>query len=154
MSPLTPYVIADDQSSVRKSLLDLAHYARSLEQQIASLRSSNMSLDADQSSRGSPPPPDASDIHPSEDTHGISEALKRLTVSESGHDRFFGHSSTILLVKTAMDIKKGSESISATEQRLLECKRPEFWSISPVSRKHLSFLVANTFSSGSLLRQK
>jgi hypothetical protein len=87
------------------------------------------------------------DLQSSDDefaTISITDELRRLSI-DRGNTRFFGKSSGVVLIQTAMDMKKefnnpaGPSSLNRTEG-LLEAKladlpgrRPEFWHFEPAS---------------------
>ena len=69
--------------------------------------------------------------------------LKRLEIGKVD-SRFFGKSSGVMLVQTAMELKSeytGSDYVQPAPSMILENKRPEFWSRNPVS-SDLSFVLA------------
>ena len=69
--------------------------------------------------------------------------LKRLEIGKPD-SRFFGKSSGVMLVQTAMELKSeytGSDYVQPAPSMVLENKRPEFWSRNPVS-SYLSFVLA------------
>lgn len=86
------------------------------------------------------------DLHSSDDefaTISITDELRRLSI-DRGNTRFFGKSSGVVLIQTAMDMKKEFHSPGAdplnhseggTHQKLsnLPSRRPEFWHFEPVS---------------------
>jgi hypothetical protein len=91
--------------------------------------------------------PKEEEIHSSDDeyaTISVTDELKRLSV-ERGNTRFFGKSSGVVLIQTAMDMKKeftatsnaATNAESSTEPPvglgLLNARRPEFWHFEPVS---------------------
>ncbi|KAJ6500093.1 fungal-specific transcription factor domain-containing protein, partial [Mycena vitilis] len=56
--------------------------------------------------------------------------MKGLMV-DSSHNRFYGQSSDIMLVKTAMDIKRETGEDKKLADHLLAIKRPEYWNSHP-----------------------
>lgn len=94
------------------------------------------------------------DLHSSDDefaTISVTDELRRLSI-DRGNTRFFGKSSGVVLIQTAMDMKKefhsppGTKSPNkpdgGTQQHLnkLPSRRPEFWHFEPVGIS-LSFQV-------------
>jgi Fungal specific transcription factor domain len=82
------------------------------------------------------------ELHSSDDeyaTISVTDELRRLSV-ERGNTRFFGKSSGVVLIQTAMDMKKeftatnrGEDSLEApAPSGLLNARRPEFWHFEPV----------------------
>ncbi|KAH7875845.1 fungal-specific transcription factor domain-containing protein [Lentinula edodes] len=160
-----------EPAAINKLLFHLAEHIQTLDEEISALRlrlsqlttstSSTLSVFSptqDSTSRFSPeetllavnrlqlvsnPPPGSyldSDVHAIE---GLSEHLQRLTFANA-KDRHFGGSSSLMLVKTAIDIKNeysnssisSSNEDSSKEQNDYEgvdsdYKRPEFWIIHP-----------------------
>lgn len=87
------------------------------------------------------------DLHSSDDefaTISITDELRRLSI-DRGNTRFFGKSSGVVLIQTAMDMKKefnnpsGTDSLNLTEGSMdakfssLPSRRPEFWHFEPAS---------------------
>lgn len=87
------------------------------------------------------------DLHSSDDefaTISVTDELRRLSI-DRGNTRFFGKSSGVVLIQTAMDMKKefnnppGPNPLNQTEgsaQRdsgQLPSRRPEFWHFEPAS---------------------
>jgi hypothetical protein len=67
----------------------------------------------------------------------LNERMKGLMV-DSSHNRFYGQSSDIMLVKTAMDIKRQAGEDKGLTEHLLAIKRPEYWNSHPVSMHNRS----------------
>jgi len=87
------------------------------------------------------------DLHSSDDefaTISITDELRRLSI-DRGNTRFFGKSSGVVLIQTAMDMKKEfnnppgvnplnqTEGSAQQESNQLPSRRPEFWHFEPVS---------------------
>ena len=87
------------------------------------------------------------DLHSSDDefaTISITDELRRLSI-DRGNTRFFGKSSGVVLIQTAMDMKKefnnpsGETSLNRTDNIVhskhanLPSRRPEFWHFEPAS---------------------
>lgn len=66
------------------------------------------------------------------DSNTISESLEKLSLESHKHPRHFGMSSNFILVKTLLDFKQ--EATGHKEDFFASAvKRPQFWSLSPVS---------------------
>lgn len=87
------------------------------------------------------------DLHSSDDefaTISVTDELRRLSI-DRGNTRFFGKSSGVVLIQTAMDMKKefnnpaGVNPLNQTEGCAQESstnipsRRPEFWHFEPAS---------------------
>lgn len=87
------------------------------------------------------------DFYSSDDefaTISVTDELRRLSI-DRGNTRFFGKSSGVVLIQTAMDMKKefnnpaGANPLSQTEGSTqqtpnhLPSRRPEFWHFEPAS---------------------
>lgn len=96
---------------------------------------------------GSATPTMEEDLHSSDDefaTISITDELRRLSI-DRGNTRFFGKSSGVVLIQTAMDMKKefntppGTNSLDQGEGSAsnnftnLPSRRPEFWHFEPAS---------------------
>lgn len=101
------------------------------------------------------------DLHSSDDefaTISITDELRRLSI-DRGNTRFFGKSSGVVLIQTAMDMKKefnnpsGANSSDRTDGFIqpkfsnLPARRPEFWHFEPAS----IFLLSGTAKYLSLI---
>ena len=86
--------------------------------------------------------PNDDELHSSDDeyaTISVTDELRRLSV-ERGNTRFFGKSSGVVLIQTAMDMKKEFTATNRGEESaepqaglgLLNARRPEFWHFEPV----------------------
>lgn len=86
------------------------------------------------------PPVDADDLDPSDDEitarNTLEKHMKSLTV-DPGHPRFFGKSSSVMFLQTAMVLKQELEGNVTTKtnprtgKSILPCKRPEYWRAHP-----------------------
>ena len=87
------------------------------------------------------------DLHSSDDEYAtirMTDELRRLSI-DRGNTRFFGKSSGVVLIQTAMDMKKefnnpsGTSSLNHTQGTIqdkfanLSSRRPEFWHFEPAS---------------------
>ncbi|KIK51276.1 hypothetical protein GYMLUDRAFT_78264 [Collybiopsis luxurians FD-317 M1] len=164
------YEPPSDSTAVKQLLIEIAGHAQSLEEENTRLRHQILQLQRSAPSNftvltpseGSPdgsggstalqvPPGSYLDI----DAHaidGLNEHMKKLEI-HSASDRFFGGSSSLMLLKTAIDIKNEYTGESPEDSALLDsfdftprsapagnrdtsardrnCKRPEFWTIHP-----------------------
>ncbi|KAJ7741204.1 fungal-specific transcription factor domain-containing protein [Mycena maculata] len=145
----TTYIAEPD---VRKVLLDVARYARNLENQLASFKQSS-SLHSPSSRSSSP-----SSIKEEEPNFGVngilSERFDRFRL-DSDAERYFGKSSHFELINTAIDIKENFV-LGSTPPRedLPPTKRPQFW-YSPWEHAHLTLEVSSpplTFPPSDLLQ--
>ncbi|KAJ7772586.1 fungal-specific transcription factor domain-containing protein [Mycena maculata] len=137
LSETTPYSLPKEPSSVLRTLVDIATYARNLERELAVLKGTALPdlqiLDQDTYTR----PPTPMDLSLTA-TEGcvfteLRERMKGLMV-DSSHNRFYGQSSDIMLIKTVMDIKQVQVTGRLDKQladHLLAIKRPEYWNSYP-----------------------
>lgn len=132
--------ISNDSVTLRQSLIQLAQYARSLEAEIDNLKGSPRDAhSADGSASPGATTSATADTSPSlpfaEDLVDLSEELKWMTVDPSNNrnNRFFGQSSGIMLVKTALGAKTEYSGSSPDVPLELGTKRSEFWVNYPVS---------------------
>ncbi|KAJ7163614.1 fungal-specific transcription factor domain-containing protein [Mycena crocata] len=135
LSPTTPYSLPKESSSILRTLVDIATYARTLEQELAVLRGADLPdapiVDPSTAYTRPPTPTDLSLTA----TDGcvlteLSDRMRGLMV-DSSHNRFYGQSSDIMLVKTAMDIKRETGDDQQLADHLLAIKRPQFWNSHP-----------------------
>ena len=95
------------------------------------------------------------DLHSSDDefaTISVTDELRRLSI-DRGNTRFFGKSSGVVLIQTAMDMKKeftsppGMNTFNRAEGCIqqaanhLPSRRPEFWHFEPASVSSLTTTV-------------
>lgn len=93
---------------------------------------------------------DDDDLDPSDNEmtarHTLERNMKNLSIN-AGHPRFFGKSSSVMFLQTAIALRKEytGQSTMRTDaegkRNLLPCKRPEFWRAHPVSATHLCMSV-------------
>ena len=127
----------NDISTLRQALASLAQHALSLEQELSNLKERPI-RDGDPDNNAvretsaiptvsaSPSTNDGVDI-------ALSESLKRLTI-KSWHNRFFGPSSMIMLVRTAIEMQNASTGGQPNNFRRVSSNiRPTFWTRQPVS---------------------
>lgn len=85
-------------------------------------------------------PIDADDLDPSDDEitaqHTLAQHLKRIKLNP-GHVRFFGKSSSVMFIQTAIDLKHeyaGTDPPRLDESHgaVLPHRRPQFWTTHPV----------------------
>ncbi|KAJ4468800.1 fungal-specific transcription factor domain-containing protein [Lentinula aciculospora] len=151
------YAVPDDPNIVRKMLLDLSYHARSLERQVSRWRqaatqqgsyapypaveaSSNILTcsNSDDESDGSDSDSDMSESDTAE-LH-LTGSLKDLKLITGGNEpvvRHYGKTSNMMMMKTAVKIKKGilgdQLQLPSTDKQWNEkmLRRPEFWSFYP-----------------------
>jgi len=140
LSETTPFTVPDNQEAVLQLLVDLATHITTLETELDELRITKTSVPESSSTTNlsdSASFPTTSglsrDHYDADSPEGISENLENLALDQSRH---FGASSSLTLVKTAMDIKgelpQDVQLPSSLSSRYLKCRRPEFWAIYPV----------------------
>lgn len=84
-------------------------------------------------------PPDSEDDEDDYTTVDISANLKERLQQDPMNYRFFGKSSGVMLIQAALDLKNEYTGNKAKDQPAVEVpvmigqKRPEFWSVRPVS---------------------
>lgn len=128
----------NDIPTVRRALARLAQHALSLEQELATLKESSNGKDDDPDNEAVSKTSVISTVSTSISTNDgddltLSENLKRLTIG-AWHDRFFGTSSTLMLIKTAMEMQRASNGGKASgSPDFSENLRPAFWNAHPVS---------------------
>ncbi|KAE9391091.1 hypothetical protein BT96DRAFT_320102 [Gymnopus androsaceus JB14] len=153
------YSVPEDPNAVRKIILDLAHYTRSLERQVSRWRQaatqlelSTITMESDASSDGEDSDSDSSRADTVE--VGLTGTLRDLTLrnddSNNTYQRHFGKSSNMMMMKTAVMIKEEilGERLNADSAS----RRMEFWTSHPWERvpKHLHRPL--TFPEDDLLR--
>ena len=107
-------------------------------------------------------PVDADDLDPSDDemtkTNTLEKRLKEMSIDPM-HPRFFGKSSSVMFLQTAMALKhtyagnEGPPAGSEGPRKIVPCKRPEYWRAHSVSLLQeecaLSLLTVSPQCSGS-----
>jgi hypothetical protein len=135
---LSAYDGPNDIPTIRQSLARLAQHALSLEQELSTLKETPNGKDGDPNNQAAPktsaiPTVSTSPSTNDSDDIALSEHLKRLTI-ESGHNRFFGSSSTIMLIRTALEMQRASSGGRTTDFPHFSINlRPTFWTRHPVS---------------------
>ncbi|KAF7328953.1 Fungal-trans domain-containing protein [Mycena venus] len=114
-------------TDVRRVLLDVARYARSLENELAACKRSS-SVPSSLSPMSSPSPPTIIKEEENESfVNGIlTERFDRFRLDSDLH-RYFGKSSHYELINTAIDIKRIVQDHSLSETNPPSLKRPLFW---------------------------
>ncbi|KAE9397941.1 hypothetical protein BT96DRAFT_49204 [Gymnopus androsaceus JB14] len=155
LSTLKPYEPPSDTAAVKKLLANLAEHITGLEQEISNLRTqlqlqqqqmgsitlpkshstSNLSFNIKPLQIGPGPPPGSYLEYDTEAIEGLTEHLRRISLETTKDHRHFGGSSSIMLVKSAIDIKNEyfrDDSIRSSVFPIPNnCKRPVFWTIHP-----------------------
>ncbi|KAG7086804.1 hypothetical protein E1B28_002730 [Marasmius oreades] len=136
------YVFPHDLVEAHSKIFELASYARYLEQQLTAARRSPSLAVTNRSTR-SPPTPhfsgpgltySTSQTSADEDSEegminiAVSDPMKRLALHQEG-DAFYGKSSDMVFIKSAIDAKAEYTSSTGGEERveIKGLKRPEFW---------------------------
>lgn len=175
LSEFSPYVVPDDPSAIREVLVSIATYAHQLERDLAKARQSlpqkpqcsetsrsPPELDDSASRTPVPPGPPTGTIIKDGANSGedalyveMTDYLRRLTIDPSSN-RFFGRSSNVILVKTAMDIKKESTGEEVLLSRNHPVRRPKYWDVASVSSERLCVLLLTilTLDSGRVHPKK
>ncbi|KAJ6587133.1 fungal-specific transcription factor domain-containing protein [Mycena vulgaris] len=132
LSQTSPYSLPQDSSSVMRILVDISTYARKLEQELAVLKGTDTSIVDPSSAYTRPPTPTDLSLTATDGCvlTDLNERMKGLMVGSS-HNRFYGQSSDIMLLKTAMDIKGASGDDKRLADHLIAIKRPEYWNSHP-----------------------
>lgn len=125
-----------DTAITRRSLVEIAQHAFNLEQQLSifsqQINSSIQEAPTQPSYFRIPvTEPTVSAADSDDDDVELSEHLNLMTL-ESSRNRFFGPSSSIMLVKTVVEAQL-EVSLKASEYHSTENRRPEFWTVHPVS---------------------
>ncbi|KAJ7702971.1 fungal-specific transcription factor domain-containing protein, partial [Mycena rosella] len=135
LSQTTPYSLPQEPSSVLRTLVDIATYARDLEQELAVLRGASLPdtpvVDPSTTYNRPPTPTDLS-LSATDGCilTGLNDRMKGLMV-DSSHKRYYGSSSDIMLLSTVMEIKKESGDDTRFTDHVLAIKRPEYWNPHP-----------------------
>ncbi|THU80864.1 hypothetical protein K435DRAFT_844949 [Dendrothele bispora CBS 962.96] len=156
LSTTKPFVLPDSREAILQLLVDLATQIRSMEGEIDELQQklyqatsgspANDTTDDQNSPQPQEPLPafqemsapilKESILEPdSSSLEGLSDKLKRLVIDQS-LQRHFGTSSSLSLVRTALDINypkmtPGIDCVSGPSYRFLHCRRAEFWAVYP-----------------------
>ncbi|KAF9256400.1 hypothetical protein L218DRAFT_218513 [Marasmius fiardii PR-910] len=144
------YVFPNDLAEAHSTLFELASYARSLEQQLTAVRRSSHSFTTSNRSTRSPSASHFSgsrlayaNAQGSEDDDReegtlnipLSDPMRRLVIHED-YDAFYGNSSDMVFIKSAIAAKAEYASSTGAEEKVTvkSLKRPEFWDTFPVSK--------------------
>ncbi|KAJ7360937.1 fungal-specific transcription factor domain-containing protein [Mycena albidolilacea] len=120
LSPSYVYTTSQDPKATHRILVQVAQYARNLEEKLAALQPQTLVPITTSSNLTEACNPENT---VSKDALDIQDALRLLTIS--GTDRFYGHSSSVQFTKTA--IKRIRVSAPYVQ-------RPEFWRTQPWER--------------------
>ncbi|KAE9391094.1 hypothetical protein BT96DRAFT_320482 [Gymnopus androsaceus JB14] len=152
------YSVPEDPNSVRKILLDLAHYILSLERQVSRWRQaasklelSTITMESDASSDGDDSESDST--RPDTMELALTRTLKDLTLKNDDPDntveRHFSKSSNLMMMKTAILIR---EETLDRPLRGDATRRMEFWTLHPWQRETKHLQKPLTFPEDDLLR--
>jgi hypothetical protein len=134
ISPSPVYVPLNDSDTSHKILVEVATYARSLEEKLAALQPQTLvPVDNASSLRTS----ESGALVDKDEPFPIQDALRGLILTDfkSDAERFYGRSSSVQFIKSAMKHIHGNTSYVAGVQR------PEFWSTQSVSRNSPFFCM-------------
>ena len=145
-----PYQPPTNTVLLRETLTNLALYAQRLERELSKQASSSSFDDQspssinDSDSGGLPLPmfsepqnnnqaPATTDDDP--EMAGLSDSMKHLLVLDTSKNRFFGPSSSVMLAKTAIEFSSRTKAAldTAKDFGFAGYRRPEFWTVRPVS---------------------
>nr|GAT42655.1 predicted protein [Mycena chlorophos] len=135
LSTTSPYALPEDSAAALRVLIDVAAYAKSLEQEVAVLKEAvlpDLPIVDPSTSYTRPPTPTELSLSATDGCvlTDLNERMKGLMV-DSSHNRFYGQSSDVMLLKTAMDIKRESGEDKSMAEHLIALKRPEYWLAKP-----------------------
>ncbi|THV03738.1 hypothetical protein K435DRAFT_247672 [Dendrothele bispora CBS 962.96] len=159
LSTTKPFILPDSKEAILQLLVDLATQIRSMEEEMDQLQqklyqaTSTRSTANDTTDNQDSDFPQPQEILPafqemaapilkesilepdSSSLEGLSDKLKRLVIDQS-LQRHFGTSSSLSLVRTAMDTNNpemapGIGCVSGPSSRVLHCRRAEFWAVYP-----------------------
>ncbi|KAK7062868.1 Gypsy retrotransposon integrase-like protein 1 [Paramarasmius palmivorus] len=158
LSTSKPFIVPRDTQTVHQLLVDLAHYARSLERRASPSASSSpehTSDPADPFCLGHEPPTPAgfyihTEMSPAEevDLNNIKDIFGLLTLEETA-PRHFGPSSTVKFIHSVLFLK---QRIKGTKERVSR-KRPQFWSIYPWQAERVEPPPEYIFPSNALMHE-
>ncbi|KAK7005700.1 Zn(2)-C6 fungal-type domain-containing protein [Favolaschia claudopus] len=128
------YTLPTDSASILRTLVELATYAKALEQELAGFKTVLEDAPIADSSTAYTRPPTPTDLTLTA-TDGcvlidLNERMRGLMINSS-HNRFYGQSSDIMLVKMAMDVKRETGEDKKLADHLVAIKRPEYWETYP-----------------------
>ncbi|KAJ7842224.1 hypothetical protein B0H14DRAFT_2781286 [Mycena olivaceomarginata] len=152
LSQTTAYVPSNDPAVLYQTLVDVAKYARNLEELLAV---SSTSLDLLSEPSASPDADETTDDLEDASNDGvlvhanITDPLRRLALRvpisrADEHYRFFGKSSTMNFIKEALEYAGGAYTFDA--------QRPEFWVTHPWQHPTSEIIPSQTFPDDDLLQ--
>ncbi|KAL0573763.1 Gypsy retrotransposon integrase-like protein 1 [Marasmius crinis-equi] len=133
----TPYAVPEDPSLVYNILFQISSYARDLEDQLPST-SKPSAL-----SRTTEDPSDESDQEDKEDPAiALSELLGPVGIGEAGQVNrpYLGKSSTLMLLKTALQVKDGVSEPDEVDKRRLEFWNVNMWQWDPLFEQQTTYV--------------
>jgi hypothetical protein len=152
------YDVPNDIITIRQSLASLAQHARSLEQELANLKKVTSGGNPDPDERAALESFDTSTVSISaladDDDIALSESLKRLLI-KPWHSRFFGTSSSAMLLKTAIEMQNASNGGQPPQPPKSSVHlRPVFWNSYPVGQFNpFSYLSLTPFQWQQILSE-
>lgn len=127
LSASVVYVPSDDAAATHRILVQVALYARCLEEKVSSLLRSTPTSNTSLSPISMAPGPEMVLADVSADALSIRDPLSSLVSSSSQKNiRFYGESSSVQFIRATMKYLNGNTRVYATQ-------RSEFWTIQPVS---------------------
>ncbi|KAJ7239784.1 hypothetical protein B0H12DRAFT_1135698 [Mycena haematopus] len=131
LSTTTVYVPSHDPNISHRILVEVAQYARSLEERLAAVQLAPITTSPNQSSNDDLPSPRTSEDRTSATTEeypqirNLSRSLAVPGSTMAAGDRFYGLSSNVEFTKAAMRHMRGNSSY------VIGLQRPEFWTLQP-----------------------
>ena len=140
------YDVPDDKADAKVAFVELAQYARALENELANPVIPPAPIPAEPSTTSlavttRDPPAISDDVF-------LSEHMKRMALDQSEY-RFYGKSGNLMLIKAVVEMQRRYFGLKDISKKSIESKRPEYWSLPPVSILcgHFKFIL--TFPSGN-----
>ncbi|KAE9393065.1 hypothetical protein BT96DRAFT_863734 [Gymnopus androsaceus JB14] len=118
-----PYTIPGDETELRQILKELASYIRELEKELAETSHSNFGRSCHQEDSSEPNTSGKGNVDKQAD-----EPCERLKQLQHSNNRYYGLTSNIKLVKSAID---ASRDTGFSQEMVPTVKRPLFWDVQP-----------------------
>ncbi|KAG7444500.1 uncharacterized protein BT62DRAFT_246710 [Guyanagaster necrorhizus] len=122
LSSSAPYNVPDTHTPI---LVTLARYVRQLEAELSAAKNNALPSSVSPFSGGSTDPA-SSDEEP--ESHELTDALRRFTISGRNWSGNFGKSSGMMLIKSTIEMKLAYDKSALTTSTF---RRPQFWTIHP-----------------------